>query len=167
MAFSFTSISHKISFRKRIIQIYKTLHSLSGYNIWDRTDTSWCWRFSRRNSTPSRFRHLRSWEINGRHGFQPLGEATLHRTTDNDSVHVEDWYIPMRLASSRHSYVQIKFEHQIRFKRSQLVKLHRNFYNCPRKRSSILLPDLDGETLLQKLKNLLKPLQNEVTTASE
>eukprot|EP00171_Calliarthron_tuberculosum_P005792 IDg5792t1 len=61
--------------------------------------------------------------------FNRLARRSVHTCEGNRQVYVDEWYIPLIRSSSRHVYVPLHRESQTLFTRSQLFKLHRQFFH--------------------------------------
>jgi len=61
--------------------------------------------------------------------FNVLAKRRRKTTADGTPIYIEEWSIPMWRAASRHSYVALSISHPTYFTRTQLQKLHRQFFH--------------------------------------
>ena len=76
----------------------------------------------------------------------------------NRAIYVEDWAIPMWRASSRHSYVPLRIDTPTYFTRSQLHKLHRQFFHPSAEKLYNLLNRSRPEETTPKTLEILKDI---------
>jgi len=61
--------------------------------------------------------------------FNVLAKRRQETTAAGTRIYIEEWSVPMWRAASRHSYVALSTSHPTLFTRTQLQKLHRQFFH--------------------------------------